>query len=82
MNHYCDENNIHEANNQQCVEMEKHKWLESEKAGYDLGVAAYFDWIVRYAKAWRDHWECFCKENHKEPENVGDDNILHKGEHK
>lgn len=30
-------------------EMQKHKWLESEKIGYDLGAAAYYDWIKKYA---------------------------------
>ncbi len=38
---------------QQKREMEKHRWLESEKAHRDLGTDAYRDWIIRYAAAWR-----------------------------
>ena len=41
-------------NQDQCVEIQKHKWIESEKAGYDLGKAAEFDWISRWAKQYRD----------------------------
>lgn len=29
-------------------EMEKHKWIESEKAGYDLGGNVLIDWILHY----------------------------------
>ena len=29
-------------------EMSKHKWIESEKAGYDLGGNVLIDWILRY----------------------------------
>ena len=32
----------------QMEEMAKHKWIESEKAGYDLGDAAYLDWVDKY----------------------------------
>jgi len=32
-----------------------HKWLESEKAGYDIGFErALLDWIVRHRSAWRE----------------------------
>ena len=32
-----------------------HKWLESEKAGHDIGfVRALLDWIVKYRSAWRE----------------------------
>jgi len=34
-------------------EIFKHKWLESEKACTDLGQQAVHDWIVRFAKPWR-----------------------------
>jgi len=34
-------------------EIEKHKWIESERAGRDLGDAAILDWIVRFAARWR-----------------------------
>ena len=32
-----------------------HKWLESEKAGHDIGFErALLDWIVKYRSAWRE----------------------------
>ncbi len=32
-----------------------HKWLESEKAGYDIGFErALLDWILRHRSAWRE----------------------------
>ncbi|MBF0504944.1 MAG: hypothetical protein HQL14_07575 [Candidatus Omnitrophica bacterium] len=34
-------------------EINRHKWLESEIAGYDIGFeAATEDWLKRYATAW------------------------------
>jgi len=34
-------------------EIDKHKWIESEKAGYDIGFEkAAEDWISRYADEW------------------------------
>lgn len=38
----------------QAEEMCKHKWIESEKVGYDLGNAAIQDWIKKYAKNFRE----------------------------
>lgn len=35
-------------------EIQRHKWIESEKACHDLGNAAVFDWISKYAAQWRD----------------------------
>ena len=36
-------------------EIHKHLWLESEKAGYDIGLAwAAEDWMNRYAPSWLD----------------------------
>ncbi|WDE96157.1 hypothetical protein PQO03_10570 [Lentisphaera profundi] len=32
----------------QVVEMQKHKWLESEKAGADLGEQALLEWVDKY----------------------------------
>lgn len=29
-------------------EMLRHKWIESEKAGHDLGQTALMDWVDRY----------------------------------
>lgn len=35
-------------------EILKHKWLESEKAGYDIGFErALTDWIVNHRAKWR-----------------------------
>jgi len=37
-----------------------HKWLESEKAGRDIGFErAMLDWIVKHRSAWRENR---CKE--------------------
>ena len=32
-------------------EILKHKWIESEKAGYDLGESAYFDWVDNHSSS-------------------------------
>lgn len=40
----------------QCEEMQKHRWIESEKAGRDLGESAYLDWVRKYAKVFREWW--------------------------
>jgi hypothetical protein len=35
-------------------EILKHKWIESEKAGHDIGFErALTDWIMRHRSAWR-----------------------------
>lgn len=38
----------------QINEIQKHKYLESEKAGRDLGQEAVCDWIKRYARGVRE----------------------------
>jgi hypothetical protein len=40
----------------QQYEIERHKWIESEKAGRDLGMDAVIDWILKYADAFSDHY--------------------------
>jgi hypothetical protein len=36
-------------------EILRHKWIESEKAGHDIGFEkALLDWIVRYRPFWRE----------------------------
>ena len=36
-------------------EILRHKWIESEKAGYDIGFErALLDWIVNHRSAWRE----------------------------
>ncbi|HUE36549.1 MAG TPA: DUF4032 domain-containing protein [Candidatus Acidoferrum sp.] len=35
-------------------EVLKHKWIESEKAGHDIGFErALTDWIIKHRTAWR-----------------------------
>ena len=35
-------------------EILRHKWLESEKAGHDIGFErALVDWVAKYRTAWR-----------------------------
>jgi hypothetical protein len=35
-------------------EILRHKWLESEKAGYDIGFErALWDWILKHRSKWR-----------------------------
>ena len=37
------------------AEILKHKWIESEKAGRDIGFEkALLDWIVKYRSNWRE----------------------------
>jgi hypothetical protein len=38
-------------------EILKHKWIESEKAGYDLGDQAVWDWVNKYAHEFREYWQ-------------------------
>ncbi len=38
---------------QQRQEILRHKWIESEKAGRDLGNDAVRDWLSRFAASWR-----------------------------
>ncbi len=36
-------------------EILRHKWIESEKAGHDIGFEkALLDWIVRHRATWRE----------------------------
>jgi len=49
----------------QSEEMKKHKWIESERVGYDLGNAAINDWISKFAKQFRQQWES----NHENNQN-------------
>ena len=44
-------------NNPQVIdEIKRHLWIESEKAGYDIGYDnAAKDWISKYASAWMEY---------------------------
>ena len=38
------------------VEIKKHKWIESEKAGKDIGWdAAYTDWLDQHFTSWKKY---------------------------
>jgi len=40
------------------LEIERHKWLESEKAGRDIGGnKAALDWLKHHYDAWKKHRE-------------------------
>ena len=41
----------------QINEIEKYKWIESEKAHKDLGEEAVKDWIIKYSPNFRENWE-------------------------
>jgi len=37
-------------------EINRHRWIESEKAGYDIGFdQASSDWLVKFSKAWMQY---------------------------
>jgi len=37
------------------AEILRHKWIESEKAGYDIGFErALLDWVAKHRSAWRE----------------------------
>jgi len=38
-------------------EIARHKWIESERAGKDLGREAALDWIYKYSARWRASFE-------------------------
>lgn len=40
----------------QIEETKRHKWIESEKVGYDLGDAAIFHWIAHHAADFRSYY--------------------------
>jgi hypothetical protein len=42
------------------AEILRHKWIESEKAGVDIGFErALMDWIVKYRSAWYKQRQLF-----------------------
>lgn len=44
------------SNKQIREEIRKHKWIESEKIGRDIGFAtAAIDWIKNHGEEWRKH---------------------------
>jgi hypothetical protein len=40
-------------------EILRHKWIESEKAGHDIGFErALLDWTLKYRSTWREKRRC------------------------
>jgi len=57
MPHIITEEELREHNAKQIEEIQKYKWIESEKVGHDIGeLPAAVDWIVKYAKEFRENW--------------------------
>ena len=44
-------------------EILKHKWIESEKAGRDLGTEAAIDWIMKYADRFSEQYQQRCSDS-------------------
>lgn len=42
------------VNREEIHQMQKHRWIESERAQKDLGEEAYLDWIKKYAAGFRE----------------------------
>ena len=57
----------------QIHEIDVHKWIESEKAGHDLGDEAVKDWIEKHAAEFREKWnlEHGIEETTKNPNQPG-----------
>ncbi|MDQ1284678.1 MAG: hypothetical protein QG663_81 [Thermodesulfobacteriota bacterium] len=47
----------------QAQEIERHKWIESEKAGRDLGTEAIIDWIMKYADRFSEQYQQRCSDS-------------------
>lgn len=41
----------------QVEEMKRHRWIESQKAGHDVGEDAFADWVRNYASDYRSEYE-------------------------
>lgn len=41
----------------ECAEIERYKWIKSQKAKKDLGNNCCLEWIEKYAKEYREQWE-------------------------
>ncbi len=55
-------------NNKKVVEeINRHRWIESEKAGHDVGFEqASLDWLERFSQAWMDYH--MPKQKHSSPD--------------
>ncbi len=44
------------SNKKVVEEIDRHRWIESEKAGHDVGFdRASTDWLERFSQAWMDY---------------------------
>lgn len=44
------------ANKKVIDEINRHRWIESEKTGHDIGFErASIDWLERFSQAWMDY---------------------------
>ena len=51
-------------------EILKHKWIESEKAGYDIGFErALTDWIIKHRSKWRKSRQALQGQTTAQPSN-------------
>ena len=58
MLHIITEEELREYNAKQIEEIQKYKWIESEKVGYDIGeLRAAVDWIRQYSSAFREAYK-------------------------
>jgi len=48
--------NLKDYNRIQIEEMMRHKWIESEKAGYDLGESCHLEWIRKHGAKFRKNF--------------------------
>ena len=46
---------LHEFIKLQIREIDRHKWIESQKSGYDMGDEAVFDCVERHSGDFRAH---------------------------
>ncbi len=44
---------VRHVNLEQARQIEKHKWLVSERAGKDMSESAVLEWVEKYAQAFR-----------------------------
>jgi hypothetical protein len=54
---------LKEYNQLQMKEMERHKWIESEKAGCDLGELCLIDWIKKHGHLYRQYMMTLHRKN-------------------
>ena len=53
-----EDSSVYKYYKEELDEILKHKWIESEKAGYDIGFEkALVDWILKHRKNWRRQYK-------------------------